>query len=133
MNQQKSRIKHFAETFQRIKNITRYLLQACSKTGHSEDGTYKCGEPVSNWTVNVFFGVPVSISPTYNVSLKIKIYIFQLGSRVLEEYEILKEVLYIDTIENKSCAHVKFAFRRRIEYHITNTFTQVKGKPYVQR
>ena len=68
-----------------------------------------------------------------HVGLKIKIYIFQLGSRVLEEYEILKEVLYIDTIENKSCAHVKFAFRRRIEYHITNTFTQVKGKPYVQR
>ena len=44
----------------------------------------------------------------------------------MEEYEILKEVLYIDTIENKSCAHVKFAFRRRIEYHITKTFTQVK-------
>ena len=49
----------------------------------------------------------------------------------MEEYEILKEVLYIDTIENKSCAHVKFAFRRRIEYHITKTFTQVKEKSYV--
>ena len=58
-------------------------------------------------------------------------HIFQLDSRVLEEYEIINEVLYIDTIENKSRAHVKFAFRRRIEYHITNTFTQVKGKSYV--
>ena len=58
-------------------------------------------------------------------------HIFQLDSRVLEEYEIINEVLYIDTIENKSRAHVKFAFRRRIEYHITNTFTQVKGKSYL--
>ena len=58
-------------------------------------------------------------------------HIFQLDSRVLEEYEIINEVLYIDTIENKSRANVKFAFRRRIEYHITNTFTQVKGKSYV--
>ena len=57
--------------------------------------------------------------------------IFSKDSRVLEEYEILKEVLYIDTVENKSCAHAKFAFRRRIEYHITNTFTQVKGKSNV--
>ena len=48
-----------------------------------------------------------------------------LGSRFLEEYEILKEILYVNTIENISCAHMKFAFRRRIEYHITNTFTQV--------
>ena len=60
-------------------------------------------------------------------------HIFQLDSRVLEEYEIINEVLYIDTIENKSRAHVKFAFRRRIEYHITNTFTQVKGKSYVPK
>ena len=51
--------------------------------------------------------------------------IFSKDSRVLEEYEILKEVLYTTSVKNISHAVVKFAFRRRIEYHVTNTFTQV--------
>ena len=46
-------------------------------------------------------------------------------SRLLEEYEIVKEVLHITSIQNVSHAQVKFAFRRRIEYHLTSTFMQV--------
>ena len=44
---------------------------------------------------------------------------------MLEEYEILKEVLEITSIRNISHASVKIVFRRRIEYHITNTLLQV--------
>ena len=43
----------------------------------------------------------------------------------MEEFEILKEVLYITSFQNISYAQVEFAFRRRVEYHITNTFLQV--------
>ena len=46
-------------------------------------------------------------------------------SRLLEEYEIIKEVLQITSVQNISHAVVKFAFRRRIEYHLTSTFMQV--------
>ena len=44
---------------------------------------------------------------------------------MLEEYEILKEVLEINSIRNISWASVKIVFRRRIEYHIKKTFLQV--------
>ena len=47
------------------------------------------------------------------------------GSRILEEYEILKEVLEISSIRNISRASVKIVFRRRVEYHIKKTFLQV--------
>ena len=50
---------------------------------------------------------------------------FKKDSRVLEEYEILKEVLEITSIGNSSLASVKIVFRRRIKYHITKTFLQV--------
>ena len=43
-----------------------------------------------------------------------------------EEYRILKEVLYTISMKNISYAQVKIAFKRRIEYHLTNTFSQVK-------
>ena len=45
---------------------------------------------------------------------------------MLEEYEMLKEDLHTTSFKNVSHAIVKFAFRRRIEYHVTNTFTQVQ-------
>ena len=51
--------------------------------------------------------------------------IFCKDSRLLEEYELLKEVLEITSISNISHASVKIVFRRRIEYHITKTFLQV--------
>ena len=51
--------------------------------------------------------------------------IFKKDSRILEEYEILKEDLEITSIGNSSLASVKIVFRRRIEYHITNTLLQV--------
>ena len=44
---------------------------------------------------------------------------------MLEEYEMLKEDLHTTSFKNVSHAIVKFAFRRRIEDHVTNTFTQV--------
>ena len=51
--------------------------------------------------------------------------IINSDSRLLEEYEIIKEVLHITSLQNISHALVKFAFRRRIEYHLTSTFMQV--------
>ena len=47
------------------------------------------------------------------------------GSRILDEYEVLKEVLHITSVKNMSHAHAKFIFRRRIQYHISHTFLQV--------
>ena len=44
---------------------------------------------------------------------------------MLEEYVILKEILEITSIKNTSHASVKIVFRRRIQYHITNTLLQV--------
>ena len=46
------------------------------------------------------------------------------ASRKLVEYEIQKEVLKISSVGNISRAYMKFVFRRRIEYHITNTVMQ---------
>ena len=46
-------------------------------------------------------------------------------SRMLDEYEILKEFLEITSVKNSSRASVKIVFRRRIEYHLTDTFLQV--------
>ena len=48
-----------------------------------------------------------------------------LASRLLVEYEIQKEVLQVGSKNNISRAHLKFVFRRRMEYHVTNTFLQV--------
>ena len=50
------------------------------------------------------------------------------GSRMIEEYEILKEVLYTTTVKNMSNAKVKIAFKRRIEYHLKSTFAQVRRR-----
>ena len=41
------------------------------------------------------------------------------------EYEIQTEALKILSINNISVASLKFVFRRRMEYHVTNTFLQV--------
>ena len=43
----------------------------------------------------------------------------------LVEYEIEKAVLNITTVHDKSRAYVRIVFRRKFEYHITNTFLQV--------
>ena len=48
-----------------------------------------------------------------------------LASRLLVEYEIQKEILQVGSKNNISRAHLKFVFRRRMEYHVTNTFLQV--------
>ncbi len=48
-----------------------------------------------------------------------------LASRTLVEYEIQQEDLEISSKNNISRASLKFVFRRRMEYHVTNTFMQV--------
>ena len=47
-----------------------------------------------------------------------------LGGRILVEYEIQLEKLEISSRDNISVAEVKIVFRRRMEYHVTNTFLQ---------
>ena len=47
------------------------------------------------------------------------------ASRYLVEYEIQKEALQISSFQNISRAELKFVFRRRMEFHVTNTFLQV--------
>ena len=47
---------------------------------------------------------------------------------MLEEYNILKEVLYITSVENVSHVQVKIIFNRRIDYHLFHTFLQVIEK-----
>ena len=47
-----------------------------------------------------------------------------LGGRFLVEYEIQKETLKILSHNNISQAEVRIVFRRRMEYHVTNTFLQ---------
>ena len=37
-----------------------------------------------------------------------------------------KEVMHITSVNNISRAYVKFVFSRRMEYHVTNTFLQVR-------
>ena len=54
-------------------------------------------------------------------------------SRMLEEYEILKEVLYTTTIKNMSHTKVKIAFKRRIEYHLKKTFAQVRSRHQIMQ
>ena len=48
------------------------------------------------------------------------------ASRKLVEYEILAERLQIISLNNVSHAVMKFVFRRRSEYHVANTFLQVR-------
>ena len=50
------------------------------------------------------------------------------GDRLLVEYEIAAEDFQIKSIKNVSHAISKFVFKRRVEYHITNTFFQVNHK-----
>lgn len=47
-----------------------------------------------------------------------------LGGRTLVEYEIQLEDLQFASVQNISRAIVKFVFRRRMEFHVTNTFLQ---------
>ena len=53
-------------------------------------------------------------------------FVLILASRYLVEYEIQKEALQISSFQNISRAELKFVFRRRMEFHVTNTFLQVK-------
>ena len=48
-----------------------------------------------------------------------------IASRNLVEYEIQTEKLKIRSAQNISIASLTFVFRRRMEYHVTNTFLQV--------
>ena len=47
-----------------------------------------------------------------------------LGGRTLVEYEIQMETLEITSKNNISQAIVKIVFRRKMEFHVTNTFLQ---------
>ena len=47
-----------------------YLLHVTSKMEHREEGNHKCGEPVSNRTLNFCAGVPTSIGPRYCTLLR---------------------------------------------------------------
>ena len=47
------------------------------------------------------------------------------ASRTLVEYEIQMEALQIVSENNISKAELKFVFRRRMEFHVANTFLQV--------
>ena len=49
------------------------------------------------------------------------------------EYEIQTEALKILSINNISVASLKFVFRRRMEYHVTNTFLQVCTQLVIKR
>ena len=51
--------------------------------------------------------------------------LFLLDFRTLEEYVILEEVLFTTLKDNRSHAQVKIVFKRRVEYHIVDTFSQV--------
>lgn len=46
------------------------------------------------------------------------------GTRSLVEFDIQLERLEIFSVDNISEAEVKFVFRRRMEFHVTNTFLQ---------
>ena len=46
------------------------------------------------------------------------------ASRTLVEYEIQMEHLQISSENNISKAELKFVFRRRMEFHVANTFLQ---------
>ncbi len=48
------------------------------------------------------------------------------ASRTLVEYEIQLEDLQIGSVNNISRASLKFVFRRRMEFHVANTFLQVR-------
>ncbi|XP_059081996.1 gamma-aminobutyric acid receptor subunit beta-2-like [Tigriopus californicus] len=47
-----------------------------------------------------------------------------IGTRSLVEFDILLERLEVFSVNNISEAEVKFVFRRRMEFHVTNTFLQ---------
>ena len=47
-----------------------------------------------------------------------------IGDRSLVEYEIQLEKLEIESFNNVSRGTVKIVFRRRMEFHVTNTFLQ---------
>ena len=48
------------------------------------------------------------------------------GKRQMVEYEVLTEVLKIKSDKNNfSVASLQFVFRRKMEYHVSNTFVQV--------
>ena len=47
-----------------------------------------------------------------------------LSSRDLVEYQIQTEALHFISVNNISQGIVKFVFRRRMEFHVTNTFLQ---------
>ena len=49
---------------------------------------------------------------------------FSVGGRDLVEYEIQLEKFETRSENNISMAIVKIVFRRRMEYHVTNTFLQ---------
>ena len=51
---------------------------------------------------------------------------FITAGRELVEYTFLNETLVVESRDDVSIAVLKIVFRRRIEYHLTNTFMQTE-------
>ena len=78
-----------------------------------------------------FLGIPILIAnisfSKIKICLLILLFLHILASRLLVEYEIKMEVLQLRVVNNVSRAHLEFVFTRRMEYHVTNTFLQVRN------
>ena len=57
-------------------------------------------------------------------NLKLSVEFLFVGGRFLVEYEIQMEKLEVASVGNVSTGTVKIVFRRRMEFHVTNTFLQ---------
>ena len=70
-----------------------------------------------------------SSTPIYQLSLNFLNSI--AASRFLVEYEIQMEALQISSRNNISRAELKFVFRRRMEFHVANTFLQARKYSFI--
>jgi len=73
------------------------------------------------WQGSTVSFLGISCHQVYFLVLNIN---FITGGRDLVEYDIEKEVLDFYSVGNVSHAEAKVLFRRKMEYHVTNTFLQ---------
>ena len=90
----------------RGKNIPLFFLQFRCCCFHIDQEKWQ-------FSMIIIFLLVLYISPT-------------AASRTLVEYEIQMEHLQISSENNISKAELKFVFRRRMEFHVGNTFLQVR-------
>ena len=88
----------------RGKNIPLFFLQFRCCCFHIDQEKWQ-------FSMIIIFLLVLYISPT-------------AASRTLVEYEIQMEHLQISSENNISKAELKFVFRRRMEFHVANTFLQ---------